>query len=452
MTPGGVSVTELMEGYPLTRFQIRVVALCASVAFLDGFDTQAIGYAAPGIAALLKLRMSEFGPVFSIGLVGALLGTLSFGPLADRYGRKWLLVAASLVFGTATLLTAQATSFQALIIFRLIAGFGLGGATPNFIALGAEYAPQKVRGTLVTLLFSAFPLGGMVGGLTSSYIIPRFGWRALFYIGGLLPFVVAILLVMALPESWRFLLVRGSNIAEVRRIMRRIAPGVIGPDTELIATGEMSARGLPIKRLFTEGRAVPTLLLWVPFFASFMILSTVVLWAPSLLSGAGISVGTSGVIVALYNFGSVIGNASSGWLIDRLGAYKSMTAALVLGSVSLGTLGQVTFSPALMGVAISLSGFFIGGASAGLLAVAAIMYPTAMRSTGVGCAMGMARAGQILGPLAGGAMLANHWSLPGVFLAAAIPCLCGAAALVFLGLGEASRRTAARRTRAIPVV
>jgi len=435
MTTSSVNITELIDQRPLTRFQIGVIALCATVAFLDGFDTQAIAYAAPGIAGHLRLPMTQFGPVFSVGLAGAFLGALTFGPLADRYGRKWLLIVATFIFGVGTLLTARADTLQGLVFSRVIAGFGLGGATPNFIALAAEYAPAGLRATLVTLLYSAFPLGGMIGGFTSSYVIPKFGWPALFYVGAVLPVAVAILLAALLPESLRFLLLRGSKPDEARRIVERLAPGAAGPGSSILAEVESSpGKGFRLRRLFTEGRAVPTLLLWVPFFASFMILSSVVLWTPSLLNAARVPIATSAVVVAFYNFGSVIGNATFGWLMSRMGGYKGLAAALAVGGISLGSLGYVTFSLSLMALSTILGGFFIGGASAGLLALAAMMYPTAIRSTGVGSAMSMGRAGQILGPLAGGAMLASHWEMSSAFIAAGIPCLIGAVAVGALGL------------------
>lgn len=431
MTAKSVDVLEFIDSRPVGGYQIGVLVLCMLVAALDGFDTQAIGYTAPAIAEVLKLPMTDFGQIASAGLIGAAGGALLFGPMADVLGRKSFMIIAVVVFGVFSLLTAHATSLDELLAYRFLAGLGLGGATPAFLAMGAELAPRRLRDVFVTVLFASFPGGGLVGSLTSAWVIPTFGWRSVFYIGTAAPLVVAVILAIWLPESIRYLLARNIRLDEVRRTLARIAPGEISGDTALIARPEGPAAGIPVGQLFSRGRAVPTLLLWVAFFMAFMILVTVTFWTPAVLRSVGFSLSAAALIVGFNNVGSVCASAVSGWLVNRFGALRILVPGFVLGGASLAWFGQATSSVTTLCVASFLAGFFVGGTGTGLIAVAAGMYPTAIRSTGIGWAMGMGRVGQVFGPMLIGGLVGLGATVVGIFYAAAVPCVVGA---VFLGL------------------
>jgi MFS transporter, AAHS family, 4-hydroxybenzoate transporter len=429
-----IDVIDLIDRHPVTGFQIRVLILCMLVAALDGFDTQAIGYTAPAIAAVIHLPMPQFGQVGSAGLVGAALGALSFGPFADVLGRKWFMVVAVVVFAIFSYLTAVSTSLQQLLAFRFCAGLGLGGALPAFLAMGAELAPARLRDVFVTVAFASFPAGGLIGSLTSAWVIPAFGWRSVFYIGAVAPLVIAVVLAIWLPESVRFLLARNKRHDEVRATLERIMPGEILADAELFAPLDPARRGVPVSHLFQEGRAPTTLLLWVPFFMVFMILVTVTFWTPAVLNSVGFSLSAAAFIVGLNNLGSVIASAMSGWLVHRAGAFRVLIPGFILGGLSLAGFGQATTSVVMLGAASFLAGFFVGGTGTGLIAVAAGAYPTAIRSTGIGWAMGMGRVGQFFGPLLIGLLVASGYKVGGIFYAAAIPCFIGALFVSFLYL------------------
>src|SRR6478736_918880 len=243
-----VDVGKLIDGAALGRFQISIVVLCALVAMLDGADTTSIAIAASTIAGLLNFPVSAFGLVFAAGTLGAMLGAMTFGPLADRFGRKRLLIVSTILFGIFTLLVAHAQSYSTLILYRAIAGLGLGGATPCFLALVSEYVPRQVRGTVVSVLWAAFPLGIMLGGFVKSYLVTAFGWQMIFYVGGVLPLIVAALLTLTLPESLQFLIGRRGNTAQARRILTRIAPGAVHQNTVLTVERD-SLPGVPVKYL-----------------------------------------------------------------------------------------------------------------------------------------------------------------------------------------------------------
>jgi MFS transporter, AAHS family, 4-hydroxybenzoate transporter len=431
-----VDVIELIDRHPVVGYQIAILFLCMLVAALDGFDTQAIGYTAPAIAGMLKLPMAQFGKVGSAGLVGAAIGALSFGPLADLFGRKWFMIAAIVVFALFSFMTAQSASLEHLLAYRFIAGLGLGGATPAFLAMGAELAPRRLRDVFVTVLFASWPAGGLIGSLTSAWVIPAFGWQAVFYIGAVAPLVLAIALAIWLPESFRFLLARNIGQKEVRRTLERIMPGKVPADAELVASPDAARQGAPVTHLFTEGRAVPTLLLWVPFFMVFLVLVTVTFWTPAVLNSVGFSLSAAALIVGLNNLGSVIASAMSGWLVHRCGAFWVLIPGFIIGGLCLAWFGQATASIAMLSIASFLAGFFVGGTGTGLIAVAAGMYPTAIRSTGIGWAMGMGRVGQFFGPILTGLLVGLGYKVGGIFYAAAVPCFIGALFLVFLRLAR----------------
>lgn len=427
-----VNVNETIDRHPITAYQIGILGLCMLVALLDGFDTQAIGYTAPAIAQALHLPREALGAVFSAALFGAMLGALSFGPLADRFGRKRFMIAATIVLSIFSLLTAHVATLQQLLACRFLTGLGLGGALPSFLALGGEFAPVRKRGVFVTLAFAAFPFGGLVAALTSSYVIPAFGWQAVFYIGGIVPLIVAVVLALWLPELLRFLLARNIRLDEVRKTLARIAPEVVKPGVELVASPEPEREGVPMKHLFTEGRAGATLLLWGAFFVCFMVLVTVTAWTPTVLRSVGFSISAGALIIGLNNAGSVVASALSGYIVERVGPIRSLLPAFVLGGLCLAAFGQATTSVTMLAIASTLAGFFVGGTGTGLIALAAALYPTTVRSTGIGWGMGIGRMGQVFGPIGTGLLVGWGVGVHGIFYAAAIPCFVGAVFIVLL--------------------
>ena len=418
--PSIVDAGTLIDGAKLAPLQLRVFALCGLVAVLDGMDTFSIGVAAPSIAAQLGMKLSSFGPVFSAALFGATLGAFAFGPLADRFGRKALLVLAVLLFSAFTFLTAPADSYATLIAVRFLAGLGLGGATPCFLTLAAEYAPARMRATVTSALWAGFPLGGMIGSFLNGWLIARYDWPSLFYVGGVAPLAVALLIALLVPESVRYLAAQGGSGARVGAILARIVPataGTIHGATRFVTT-ERPLPGVPVRHLFTEGRALATPLLWVPFFMAFGVLVVVVLWTPALLRQAGMPAPDAAFVVAIHGAGGFVGMAVAGRLFDRLGM-TALVPAFLLGAVFTFLLGHVGNSVALAAACDGLIGVCVGIGASGAIAMAALVYPTAIRSAGIGWAMGMGRLGQVCAPLLVGALLTAGWAVQDVFLVVA---------------------------------
>jgi MFS transporter, AAHS family, 4-hydroxybenzoate transporter len=427
------NITELIDASPIGAFQVRVIALCALVALLDGLDLQSIGLAAPGIVADLRIPPGSLGAVFSAALAGLAIGAFGLGFLADRVGRKAVLIGATACFGVFTICTALAPNFSVLLGVRFFAGLGLGGAMPSFISLASEYVPRRLRVTVVALLWAGFPLGGFVGGLLGSWIIPAFGWHSIFWVGGVLPILVCAVIVFALPESIGFLVAASAPAARLSSLLRHALPAVSVPADARFVLSEEAAAGVAVLQLFARGRAVGTTLLWISFFIAFMMLVTNSAWAPTLLKREGIGIAQAAIAMAVFNLGSAIGTSIVGWLVINIGATIVLPIAMVGSALSLALVGYAAPSAGTVTLLEGLFGLFMGGGSSGLIALAAIYYPTAIRSTGVGWAMGMGRVGSFSGPLAVGSLLTFALSTSGVFVAIALPALVAAVTAAIAG-------------------
>jgi len=429
-----LDVVALIETRPIGPAQWTVIGLCALVAMLDGLDLQSIGLAAPAMGAQLHIAPQAFGMVFSAALAGLALGAFLLGPVADRVGRKRVLVAATFCFGVFTLATAYAGSLPELLTCRFLTGFGLGGAMPSFISLGSEYVAKARRTAVVSLLWAGFPLGGVVGGLLGSRIIPAYGWQSIFLVGGVLPILLSIILAMALPESVSFLVATGKSRDRIGRTLRRIFPDVTTTDETRFELARESAPRATVLELFGSGRAAGTLLLWASFFFAFMILVTNSAWSPILLRRVGIAAEQSALALALFNFGSLFGSAAAGMLLNRFGILRVLPPTLVLGALAYAMVGWSAPSFGAVMMAEGLFGLLLGCASSGLIALSAIYYPVAIRSTGVGWATGMGRLGSFVGPLAVGQMVGAQWDVPTVFAALGGSVLIGAVASALMAL------------------
>ncbi len=424
------SVNEIIDQQPLSRFQIATISLCGLVLLLDGFDTQCIGFLAPPISEALGIPLRRFGPVFSSALLGLMIAAMAMGPVADRWGRKWPVVFSTLTFAVFALLTARAVSLRELIVLRFLTGLGLGGAMPNVVALTSEYSPKRLQAVFVGALFCGMPLGALVGGLASSVMIPRWGWRSVFYLGGILPLVIALLLTEALPESVRFLRERGKSPGAIFQIMREISPGLRAAELDLSPVAPPKPTGTPVRRLFTENRAAGPVLLWIPFFMNLLGLYFIVSWLPGLLRQSGMPISAGVAAVSIFSLGGIVGAGSEGRVMDWYGSYGTLLAQFAISALLIGSLAFLARSFAIMMAVTFVLGVAIQGAQAGLNALAASFYPTTVRSTGVGWALGVGRIGSIVGPAIGGMLLSMGWTPQRIFFAGTIPAICASISIL----------------------
>lgn len=420
------TVGEVVDSQPLSRFQVVTILMCALVAVLDGFDTQSIGFLAPAIADSLRVSLSSFAPVFVAGLLGLLCGAGVLGPVADRWGRRWVIILSTAIFGLFSVLTGRSSSFHELLLFRFCTGIGLGGAMPNVVALTAEYSPKRLQVIFVSLLFTGMPLGAVLGGLVASVLLPLWGWQSVFLVGGLLPLAMVSILVAKLPESVRFLILQNAESDRIDALMARIAPKFPGTGRVRYVPGAPPLEGFPVKHLFTEGRGLGTSLLWIPCFMNLLIIYFVISWLPAVLRQAGMPISAGVTAITLFSLGGIVGSLLQGVAMGRCGASRILAVEFGLSVLLIGSLGVGPASFALIMSVAFVLGILVQGAQAGLNALVAEFYPTDIRSTGVGWALGVGRIGSIVGPILGGVMLSLHWSLQQIFLAGTVPALCAA--------------------------
>ena len=385
----------------------RTIGLCFLVALMEGLDLQAAGIAAQGMAAAFELDKLQMSWVFSAGIFGLLPGAFAGGWLADRIGRKRVLMASVGLFGVFSLATALAWDFNSLLVARCLTGVGLGAALPNLIALTSEVAGPRLRGTAVSLMYCGVPLGAALAALIGIADLAG-GWQVVFYVGGVVPLLIVPLLGLYLPESQQFRNVQGE------------APiGVV-------------------QGLFREGAALPTTLIWVSYFFTLMVVYILINWLPSLVIGQGFTGRQASWVMLALQIGAAAGTLFLGWVMDRLPAW-ALSALIYVGIlVSLTALGLASHLPGMLAAGF-IAGFFATGGQCVLYALAPHFYRPSIRATGVGSAVAIGRLGAMSGPLVAGKMLALGTGTAGVMLASAPGIVIAAVAMFYLSV----RRNAA---------
>jgi AAHS family 4-hydroxybenzoate transporter-like MFS transporter len=403
-----VDISTVIDTQPVGAFQLRAFVLCAAVLFVDGFDVQGITYVASTLTREWGLVRGQMWPALSAGLVGVMLGAMFIAPLADRIGRRKVIVYSCVAFGVLTLLTPAMDSLLPLVVLRFFTGLGLGSALPNAIGLASEYAPHKRRALIVMFVGSGISLGAIGAGAAAAQFIAPYGWQSVFIVGGILPLLLAAALARWLPESIRFAAVIPGRQAEAKRLLREIKPAV-GADADIaIVSRDPEGGKATVRDLFNEGRGIATLCLWVAFFMSLLNVYLAINWLPTSLEASGFTTAQASGMTALYHAGGVIGTYAIGLVMDRLGAHRMVLVALTLAVIGFYTFATVTDLPQWPTTAIlMLAGVGLIGAQVGATALASMTYPVAMRATGLGWALGVGRVGSIIGPTIVGIMLAT---------------------------------------------
>ncbi|MBJ7546400.1 aromatic acid/H+ symport family MFS transporter, partial [Pseudomonas sp. OA3] len=370
---------------------------------------------------------------------GMMFGALGFGTLADRIGRKKGIAICFVLFSTATILNGFATSPTEFGIFRFIAGLGCGGLMPNAVALMNEYAPKRLRSTLVAVMFSGYSLGGMLAAGVGIYMLPRFGWESMFFAAAV-PLLLLPLILWKLPESVGFLVRQGRH-EQARAVLAKVEPGLRIDAADQLLMSDAKGQGVGVFELFRDGRALRTLCLWLAFFCCLLMVYALSSWLPKLMANAGYSLGSSLSFLLALNFGGMAGAILGGWLGDRFNLGKVMVAFFVAAAASISLLGFNSPTPVLYGL-IFIAGATTIGTQILLYAGAAQFYGLSIRSTGLGWASGIGRNGAIVGPLLGGALMAINLPLQLNFIAFAIPGAVAALAMALFTLSGQRRQAA----------
>ncbi len=422
-----------LDAQPLSKFQVRLVALAVALLIMDGYDTQAIGYIAPVLSGLWHLDRGAFGPIFGAGLFGLTLGTLVFAPISDRIGCRPVLICCTVAYGALTLATALADSWNTLLILRFLTGLGLGGAMPSTIALVSDYSPTRNRNFLVAIAVCGFAFGGAAGGFVAAATIQTFGWQCIFIVGGVVPLVTLPFLMRWLPESLPRLLADPEPRQRLARVAAQLVPGwTVSKAAEPVLAAEQLRS--PVAQLFSKGYAVQTLLIWSMFFCNLLLLYFFVNWIPTVATSSGQSLQAANLTTGIFQLVGIVGALVLAFVSDRSGR-PQVVLAIAYGGAALccWLFGAAAGSkPTVLIASAAVAGFCILGAQGVINAFTGNYYPAAIRATGVGWGLGIGRFGSILGPLVGGILISLHMTTETLFAVFAVPALLAALCASFV--------------------
>jgi AAHS family 4-hydroxybenzoate transporter-like MFS transporter len=440
-----MDVGSLINQSRFGSYQALICVLCFFAVAIDGFDTGALGYVAPSLAAEWGIPRPALGPVLSAALFGLAVGAIAAGPLADRFGRKSVVIVSVALFGAFSLGTSLAPGLETMTVLRFLTGIGLGAAMPNAVTLMSEYSPLGRRAVIVNTMFCGFPLGASMGGMLAAWLIPHFGWRSVLVVGGLAPLVLAVFLIVLLPESVRFLVLHGRDLAKVRAILTRIASRNLDAIERFVVDEPKHDRKGAIGIIVSAQYRLGSIMLWLTYFMGLVIFYLLTNWMPLIMKDAGFSTETSVMLSALFPLGGGVGTIFVGWLMDRVTPHKVIATAYGLTGLLVFAVGQSLSEPALLAIVIFLAGTAMNGAQASMPSLAAGYYPTQARATGVSWMLGIGRFGGITGALVGGEIMKMQLGLSTTFTLLVIPAAVASAALVVKHLNRHGRTAAHHR-------
>ncbi|WP_432261067.1 MFS transporter [Cupriavidus sp. TMH.W2] len=422
-----IDVHKLADEARFNRFHALILSWCALIIIFDGYDLAVAGIALPSIMKEMGVTPTSAGFMVSSALFGMMFGAIFLGTVADRIGRRRAIAICILLFSVFTAAAGFTSDPVTFSVMRFLAGLGIGGVMPNVVAQMTEYAPRKLRGTLVTLMFSGYSVGGMLAALLGKGLIESYGWQSVFIAAGL-PAVLVPLVLRSLPESMPYL-IRTGQTAALQAVASRLVPShrPQAGDTFTLPADD-KAGSAPIRRLFQDGRGFSTVMFWVAFFMCLFMVYALSSWLARLMAGAGYSLGSALTFVLALNFGAMLGAIGGGWLADRLPIKHVLIGMYALAAISITLLGYPMPSAALF-VVVGLAGASTIGTQIVTYAYAGQFYPMAVRGTGIGWASGVGRSGAILAPIVIGVLVGMSLPLQQNFMAMAIPAVIAVGAV-----------------------
>jgi MFS transporter, AAHS family, 4-hydroxybenzoate transporter len=433
-----IDVQTFLNQHKFSPFQWLVFALCFLVVLMDGFDTAAIGYIAPSLLKEWGIAKTDLAPVLSAAIFGLAGGAFVAGPLADFFGRRFVLIGSVIVFGAACLASSSAASLDGLTIWRFITGLGLGAAMPNAITLISEYCPDKNRSMITNAMFCAFPLGAACGGFLAAEMIPVFGWRSVLQLGGIAPLILAPLLIVALPESIRLMVAKGFATTKIKATLLRIAPEAASAQSfSLSETASPPQNGATI--VVSSKFAAGTIMLWLTYFMGLVIFYGLISWMPILFKDAGIDPKQATLISALFPLGGV-GAILSGWLMDKYNANWIVAIIYALTAIFIYSIGQSIGSLGFLMASVFGAGIMFNTAQCSMPSLAASFYPTQGRATGVAWMLAVGRFGAIAGTFLVAELVRRKMGFSDIFMIIAIPGAIAALAITVKQLVHPERK------------
>ncbi|MEE9570497.1 MAG: MFS transporter, partial [Gammaproteobacteria bacterium] len=422
-------IRALIDSRPISGLQYTVIALCFLMNILDGMDVLVISYAAQALATEWAISPEALGVVFSAGLFGMTAGALLLAPIADYLGRRTLILLCLVIMASGVLLTAHAQNITQLTVLRFASGLGIGAMLASAATMTAEYAPDRRKNFLVSAVLAGYPVGATLSGVVAASVIPEFGWRTMFTAAGLATALAFPLVYFLLPESLNFLVkVRRTNALEkINSILRSMG----GAEFSVLPPTAPPAAHSKVSSLFAAGKSAPTLWLWLAFFMSFATLYFLLSWIPLLAANTGLSQSLAIYAGAIFNLGAFFGILLQGYSSELLGLRRAIGVFLVASAGLMTVFGYISGSAAVL-VLFGLIGFALQGGFTGLYSVAARLYPTEVRTMGVGWAIGVGRTGAIVGPAAGGLLIGMGLSMSANFIVFAVPVVVAAVATALI--------------------
>ncbi len=426
-----VDVAEIIETQSIGRFAYGLLFWTGLCMLIDGFDFGGLSYVVPRLAREWNIPVSAFGSVLGIGVFGIMVGSIVFGYLGDRIGRKRTILLGCWWFGAFVFASVWAPNVQALMWLRFLAGVGLYAAVPNAIVLINEFAPTRLKATWVVLMFTGFTLGMVVAGLVAASLIPVFGWQVMFVLGGLLPFAMAIGLIFLIPESVRFMTQHEERWTELATVLRRMKPDLTIPANARFTIHEKRYAKFSYRLLFVGPLLLITPLLWLFYMSNSVATFFISGWMPTLIQSAGFTATQAALTTSLNSVGATLGGLLAGVIMDRLGL-AAVAMFPLLGALISFVIGYPMPTVAFESLVFA-QGFFVVRAQFACTALGPMFYPTSYRADGEGAALAVAKIGSIAGPVIGGVLIGMHLPLYQLFYVAAVPLLFSATVCFFLG-------------------
>jgi len=433
-----IDVPELIARHKLGSYQIWVLVICSVLMFSSGFNMLTLGYLAPAVTADLKLQPGALATVFVAMGFGSVIAAMTWGPVADRLGRRTVILGSLVCAVPFVFAMSTVTSLTELMWLAFFANFFLAGPQYNCMALASDFMPRHLKVTLTVLVWTGFSIGTIVVSPYAAYVVDIFGWRSVYIFNGFMPVILAIIALIWLPESLKQLVQRGNAEAKIAKTLARMYPEQKISSTARFVSSEKRQSGFPVRLLFTEGRAGFTSLLWIMGFANMVTLFFMNSWLTTVLHNAGIALTMAILIAALIHVGGIIGGITISDLFDRFtgGRFYVLAAAYTLAAIFIATVGYSGSSVVGTTVTVFIAGFFVMGVQNSFNAVAAVIYPTAMRSTGASWGQGIGGIGQLVGPLLGGILLSLHWPSNQLLYVIALPPLVSALTAIVMGVSH----------------
>lgn len=439
-TAATLDIRNFINERQMSLNQWILVVLCFLVVAVDGMDVAIMGFVAPSIIGEWGISKPAFGFVMGAAPIGLAIGALVAGSSSDWFGRRKVLLASVLGFGICTVLTAYASSPEQMALLRFLTGLGLGAAMPNTTTLLTEYVPERSRSFLIATMFTGFNLGSAVIGFVAAALIPSHGWQGVLLFGGALPLILLPILYFYLPESARFMAVKGFESQQIGKVLGRVCGEKLEGVREFVLNESAPATKQPLAVLFSKGYALRTFTLWVTYFMGLLVIYLTTSWLPTMIKDAGMPIERAAQITAMFQLAGTVGAIVVGYVMDRSIPNRIIAVTYLLGGVSLVVLGLNGVTSAGIALFVGAVGFFLSGAQTGLNAFAPSCYPTVARATGVSWMLGVGRLGSILGSSIGGLLIGLGWGFENIFMLLAVPATIAAIAITVNRLAQPAQQ------------